>query len=96
MENIAEVLASRQVVTVPVEDRTTQRGEYLREFCERLNFGRASQGLKLITMPRMARLLQGMGCRDTEDIYHLIQKCRGGKSFGGLFWFLYNSQKPKA
>lgn len=96
MEGIAIHLKNLRLPEAVPEDRRTEYGEFLREFCHRLNEGRKAKALAEITMSRMGRLLKTMGCRDVQDMYVLIEKCRGAKSFGGLFWHLYNENKYKA
>jgi hypothetical protein len=76
--------------------RATERGELLRYFIEQLNRTRVRDGLPLLTLPRMGRLLEKI---PTKDLYYLRSICEDSASRGGIvafskrFWWEINPKK---
>jgi hypothetical protein len=74
----------------------TERGELLRYFMGQLNRTRVRDGLPLLTLPRMGRLLEKI---PTKDIYYLRSVCEDSASRGGIiafskrFWWEINPKK---
>lgn len=72
------------------EARTTERGELLTYFCERLNSQRLSDGYPKITIARMGKTLEKI---PTKDLYYLKKVCDDAGNFSKKFWFELNPQK---
>lgn len=75
-----------------VQDRATERGELMKYFCERLNSSRRADGLSLISMGRMGKLLQQI---PTKDLYYLKRVCEDSHNFSKKFWYELNPEKYK-
>lgn len=77
------------------KEKQTERGELMKYFMERLNPGRAHDGLPPLSMPRMGRLLVAI---PTKDLYYLKSVCEDAAARGGMgafskkFWW---EIKPK-
>ena len=69
--------------------RETERGEMMRYFCRVLNGTRMRDGLELITMPRMGKILEGM---PTKDLYYLKRVCDDAHDFSKKFWWELNPE----
>lgn len=75
------------------KDRATERGETMQYFMQKLNAGRARDGMPPLTMGRMGRILVGI---PTQDLYFLKSVCddaakRGDMtSFSKKFWWEIN------
>ena len=74
---------------VPITERATERGELMQYFRENLNRARVRDGLPLLSMPRMGRVLQAI---PTNDLYYLKSVCDHAKDFSKKFWW---EIKPK-
>jgi hypothetical protein len=59
-------------------------------FRERLNASRSRDGLELITMPRMGKILEGI---PTKDLYYLKRVCDDAGNFSKKFWWLLDPKK---
>jgi len=70
--------------------RTTERGELLEYFCERLNSSRKADGLVPIVIPRMAKMLEKI---PTKDLYYLKSVCDRAENFSKKFWYELNPEK---
>ena len=70
--------------------RATERGEFMKYFLERLNASRAKDGLALLTMGRMGKLLEKI---PTKDLYYLKRVCDDAKNFSSKFWYSLNPEK---
>src|SRR3989344_4252554 len=70
--------------------RTTERGELLEYFCERLNNSRKADGLVPIVIPRMAKMLEKI---PTKDLYYLKSVCDRAENFSKKFWYELNPGK---
>lgn len=89
MQHIGKSLEEKKAA-----EKKTERGELMRYFLERINPGRAKDGLAPMTMGRMGRLLVAI---PTRDLYYLKSVCddaanRGG-SFSKKFWWEINPKK---
>lgn len=62
----------------------TERGELMRYFMRQLNLARMRDGLPLLTMARMGKLLQGI---PTKDLYYLKRICDDAPHFSKKFWW---------
>lgn len=62
----------------------TERGELMRYFMRQLNLSRMRDGLPLLTMGRMGKLLQGI---PTKDLYYLKRICDDAPHFSKKFWW---------
>ncbi|MDE1925215.1 MAG: hypothetical protein KGH79_03470 [Patescibacteria group bacterium] len=72
------------------KDRSTERGELMQYFRERLNHSRMRDGLPPLTMPRMGKVLQAI---PTNDLYYLKSVCNQAKDFSKKFWWEINPKK---
>lgn len=70
--------------------RETERGELMKYFVERLNKGRARDGLPPVTMARMGKMLEKI---PTKDLYYLKSVCDKAENFSKKFWYLLNPEK---
>jgi len=70
--------------------RTTERGELMKYFCEKLNSTRARDGLPPVSMGRMGKLLQKI---PTKDLYYLKKVCDDSSNFSKKFWWEINPKK---
>lgn len=68
----------------------TERGELMRSFMRTLNISRMRDGLPLLTMARMGKLLQGI---PTKDLYYLKRVCDDAQNFSKKFWYEINPKK---
>lgn len=73
-----------------VKTRETERGEMMRYFCSELNRARTRDGLPLITMGRMGKLLEKI---PTKDLYYIKRVCNDAQNFSKKFWYLLNPEK---
>lgn len=64
--------------------RETERGELMRFFCDNLNPTRRRDGLPLITMSRMGKILEQI---PTKDLYYLKRVCNDAGNFSKRFWW---------
>lgn len=85
MKHIALSLRTRQHVL-----KQTERGELMRYFCDHLNPGRKRDGLTLITMARMGKILEGI---PTKDLYYLKRVCSDAPNFSKRFWWELDPKK---
>lgn len=72
--------------------RETERGELMQYFCKALNTTRERDGLPLITMARMGKILEGV---PTKDLYYLKRVCNDAGNFSKKFWYELNPDKYK-
>lgn len=70
--------------------RQTERGEMMRYFVSRINPGRAADGLPLITMARMGKMLENI---PTKDLYYLRSVCDKSTNFSKKFFWEMNPKK---
>lgn len=70
--------------------RMTERGELMQYFCKELNRSRGRDGLPLITMGRMGKILEKV---PTKDLYYLKRVCDDASNFSKKFWYLLNPEK---
>ena len=82
-------------VKMPVFKKTniTERGEILREFVSRISTTWDTKKYGKMTIPRMAKKLQGMS---VQDMYYLKRVCEDSKDYSKRFFFEINPNKhPK-
>lgn len=72
------------------KSKETERGELMRYFCQRLNVGRARDGLPPVSMGRMGKLLEKI---PTKDLYYLKRVCDDSSNFSKKFWWEINPKK---
>ncbi len=70
--------------------RVTERGELMQYFCKQLNRSRERDGLPLITMGRMGKMLEKI---PTKDLYYLKSVCDKSTNFSKKFWWEINPKK---
>lgn len=87
MEHISSHISSK---TEKKKDRATERGELMEYFRTALNRARVRDGLPVLTMPRMGRLLLGV---PTKDLYYLKSVCDQATDFSKKFWWEINPKK---
>ena len=68
-------------------ERSSERGDLMREFMTRLNQSRLQAGLPKLTMPRMGKILEAI---PTKDLYYLKTVCEKSKDFSKKFWWEIN------
>lgn len=73
-------------------DRSTERGDLMKYFMDRLNPYRRQDGFPPLTYPWMGRILQGL---TLQDLYYLKSTCDDAKSFSKTFWWLLDARKHK-
>ena len=77
-------------ITMPApvaKDKVTERGELMQYFLTKLNQARVRDGLAVMTMGRMARLLLAI---PTKDLYYLKSICDSAQDFSKKFWWEIN------
>lgn len=78
--------------------RDTERGELMEYFMRKLNLARKRDGLPMLTMGRMGRLLVAI---PTKDLYYLKSVCDDADKRGGLdafckkFWWEVKPRKEE-
>lgn len=72
------------------KEKKTERGELLRYFKDALNFYRKIDGLPLISMARMGKILEGI---PTTDLYYLKSVCDKASNFSKRFWWEVDPKK---
>jgi hypothetical protein len=77
------------IAKIHKKHRTTERGDLMTFFMDRLNAARVRDGLGKLTMPRMGRILEKI---PTKDLYYLQTVCMQAKDFSKKFWW---EIKPK-
>ena len=85
MKHIGRHLSTRQHVL-----RMTERGELMKYFCLQLNHQRNRDGLALINMARMGKMLEGI---PTKDLYYIKRVCGEAENFSKKFWYVLNPEK---
>ena len=70
--------------------KKTQRGELMRFFQRHLNYSRAHDGLPMLTMGRIGKILEGI---PTDDLYYLKSVCSRAKHFSKKFWWEIDPKK---
>jgi len=70
--------------TPRIKERSTERGELMVYFMDKLNRARVRDGLACLTMPRMGVLLQKI---PTNDLYYLRSVCDKAPDFSKKFWW---------
>lgn len=59
-------------------------------FCKELNRSRGRDGLPLISMGRMGKIIEKI---PTKDLYYLKRVCDDAQNFSKKFWYLLNPGK---
>jgi hypothetical protein len=92
MEKIRNLFGEtvKRIDAPPKRDRSTERGDLMKYFMDRLNPYRRQDGFPPLTYPRMGRILQGLTER---DLYYLKSRCEDAKSFSKTFWYLLDAKK---
>jgi len=72
------------------KSRKTERGELMRYFRAHLNVSRHADGLPLISMARMGKILEGI---PTADLYYLKSVCDKANNFSKKFWWEVDPKK---
>ena len=85
MLQIASLVKKRAAKT-----RQTERGEFMRYFCDRLNIERIRDGYPKVTMGRMGKLLEQI---PTKDLYYLKRVCSDAPNFSKRFWWEIDPEK---
>ncbi len=75
---------------VASQAQATERGELMEYFCKELNRSRGRDGLPLITMGRMGKILEKI---PTKDLYYLKRVCNDAGNFSKKFWWEVNPKK---
>ena len=70
--------------------RKTERGELMRHFRAHLNVSRHADGLPLVSMARMGKILEGI---PTADLYYLKSVCDKANNFSKKFWWEVDPKK---
>jgi hypothetical protein len=72
------------------KERSTERGELMEYFRDKLNRERVRDGLPPLSMPRMGRILVAI---PTKDLYYLKSVCDSATNFSKKFWWEVNPKK---
>ncbi len=67
--------------------KTTERGELMKYFIERINPGRMQDGLPPLSMGRMGKMLEKI---PTKDLYYIKRVCDDAMHFSKKFFWLLN------
>ena len=62
----------------------------MRYFCKELNKSRGEDGLPLISMARMGKILENI---PTKDLYYLKRVCNDAGNFSKKFWWELDPEK---
>lgn len=89
MKLVADFLKDKELAAQKKRAKT-ERGELMRFFCRHLNFTRAADGYRAITMARMGKILEGI---PTKDLYYLKAVCSRSKNFSKKFWWEVDPKK---
>jgi len=81
---------STHIKRAAAKTRETERGEMMTYFCKELNKSRRADGLPLITMGRMGKMLEQI---PTKDLYYIKRVCSDAENFSKKFWWLLNPEK---
>lgn len=84
-----EHIGARLSKSIQKKERSTERGELMQYFMEKLNRARIRDGLGPLSMPRMGKILQLI---PTKDLYYLKSVCDQANDFSKKFWW---EVKPK-
>lgn len=77
----------------PKKTKNTERGELLRYFAERISAGRIADGMRAVTVARMARTLAHLS---VKDLYYLKSVCEKAPHFSKKFWWEVNPKNHPA
>jgi hypothetical protein len=88
MDHITKSLPERQQHRKAT--RRTERGDLLDEFLRRLKPTWDAKRFGELTVPRLAKKLQGI---DTKDLYYLKSVCEDSKSYAKRFFWEINPNK---
>lgn len=86
MEHISSNLSGK----AKGRDKSTERGELMQYFADKLNAPRVKDGYPPLTLARMGRVLQAI---PTKDLYYLKRVCDDAKDFSKKFWWEINPKK---
>lgn len=90
MEHIAAHMLEKVQPKEGGRRRDTERGELMEYFRKELNRSRVRDGLPVLSMPRMGKVLQAI---PTKDLYYLKSICNQAKDFSKKFWWEINPKK---
>lgn len=76
----------------PVKGGPTERGELLKEFCERVNAGRKGTKYQPYDIPRMAKQLEGI---NTQWLGYLMKICKGSRNFSATFFWRLKEEREE-
>ena len=62
----------------------------MRHFCVELNKSRRMDGLPLISMARMGKMIEKI---PTKDLYYIKRVCGEAQNFSKKFWYVLNPEK---
>lgn len=90
MEHVASLF--KQYPPKNVTNRTTERGQLMGYFRNKLNASRLMAGYAPISMARMGKLLEQI---PTKDLYYLKRVCDDARNFSSKFWYELDVEKHK-
>jgi hypothetical protein len=73
--------------TLDKKERTTERGELMEYFRDKLNRARIRDGYAPLSLARLGRVLQAI---PTKDLYYLKSICDQASDFSKKFWWEVN------
>lgn len=74
----------------PTRGAPTERGELLKEFCERINKARKGTKYPPVSIGRMAKLVEGMS---TQWLHYLMNICKDSKTFSATFFWRIKEER---
>jgi len=89
MEHIGDHIKKRDS---RARSKETERGELMLYFKSKLNRSRAEDGLPLLDMARIGKILEGI---PTKDLYYLKNVCDDAKNFSKKFWWEVKPENHK-
>ena len=88
MEHIGAHISKK--VEKDKKERVTERGELMDYFRSKLNAARVRDGIPVLSMPRMGKILEAI---PTKDLYYLKSVCDHASDFSKRFWWEINPKK---
>lgn len=82
-----EHIKSHIFKTLDKKERSTERGELMEYFRDKLNRTRVRDGYQPLTLARLGKVLQAI---PTKDLYYLKSVCDQANDFSKKFWWEVN------
>jgi hypothetical protein len=82
-----EHIKTHIVKNLDKKEKTTERGELMEHFRDKLNRTRMRDGYPPLGLPRLGKILQAI---PTKDLYYLKSVCDQSTDFSKKFWWEVN------